>query len=45
MLGNLTDSILGATAERKGFLSNNQVNFISIAIAAIIAGILCILLS
>ncbi len=35
--GMLADSLLGATAERRGFLGNNAVNFCSTAIAALIA--------
>lgn len=34
--GNLFDSVLGATAERKGFLTNNGVNFLNTAIAALL---------
>jgi len=33
-IGNLADSVLGATLERKHFLSNNAVNFLNTAIAA-----------
>jgi len=39
-VGNLTDSILGAALERKGQLSNNWVNFWSVAAAALVAGAL-----
>lgn len=39
MTGNLADSILGAAFERRGQLKNDQVNFLSTLIAAIIAGI------
>ncbi|MDB5119493.1 MAG: hypothetical protein JWN56_711 [Sphingobacteriales bacterium] len=34
-IGNLADSILGATLERKGILGNNQVNFLNTLIAAL----------
>jgi len=37
MLGTLVDSLLGATMERRGWLGNNAVNFLSTAIAAAIA--------
>ena len=33
--GNLSDSILGATLERRGQLSNNAVNFLNTLIAAL----------
>lgn len=33
-IGNLTDSILGATVERKGVIGNDVVNFLNTAIAA-----------
>lgn len=36
-LGNLFDSLLGATLERKGKLHNNGVNFLNTAIAALAA--------
>ncbi|MGI4750794.1 MAG: DUF92 domain-containing protein [Janthinobacterium lividum] len=36
-IGNVTDSVLGATLERKGYLGNNLVNFLNTAIAALIA--------
>lgn len=39
-LGNLLDSILGATLERKGRCGNNMVNFSNTLAAAIIAGVL-----
>lgn len=34
-IGNLSDSVLGATLERKGYVGNNQVNFLNTAIAAL----------
>lgn len=34
LLGTLVDSILGATLERRGYLGNNAVNFLSTAAAA-----------
>lgn len=40
LLGNLADSLLGATLERKGALSNNAVNFCNTLIAALFAGAL-----
>ncbi len=36
-VGNLSDSILGATLERKNLLNNNAVNFLNTAIAALVA--------
>lgn len=35
--GNLSDSLLGASFERKGYLGNNAVNFLNTAIAAVVA--------
>lgn len=43
-IGNLADSVLGATLERKGFLGNNAVNFLNTVIAATVALVLFILL-
>jgi uncharacterized protein (TIGR00297 family) len=40
LIGNLADSFLGATLERKGVLSNDAVNFLNTAIAALAAGAL-----
>jgi len=40
LLGNLADSLLGATLERKGRLSNDVVNFCNTGIAALCAGAL-----
>ena len=40
LLGNLADSLLGATLERKGLLSNDAVNFCNTMIAALGAGAL-----
>jgi uncharacterized protein (TIGR00297 family) len=37
LLGMAADSLLGATVERRGILGNNGVNFLSTAIAAVIA--------
>ncbi len=37
--GNLVDSLLGATLERRGHLSNDAVNFLSTLVAAILAGL------
>jgi uncharacterized protein (TIGR00297 family) len=39
-IGNLADSVLGATLERHGVLSNNVVNLLNTAIAAALGGIL-----
>jgi len=36
-IGNFSDSILGATLERKRYLSNNEVNFLNTTIAALFA--------
>lgn len=43
-IGNLFDSVLGATVERKGYLNNDTVNFLNTAIAALIALLLAIIL-
>lgn len=40
-IGNLTDSVLGATLERKGYINNNEVNFLNTFTAVITA---CLLL-
>jgi len=37
LTGNLADSILGASLERKGILKNNQVNFINTLTGALVA--------
>ena len=42
--GNLTDSVLGATLERKRFLNNNQVNFLNTLGAGIFSLLLYVLL-
>lgn len=39
-MGNLADSLIGATLERKGYLRNNAVNFLNTVIAAIVALVL-----
>ena len=36
--GNLVDSMLGATLERRGYLSNNAVNFLNTLTGALVAG-------
>jgi uncharacterized protein (TIGR00297 family) len=36
-IGNLSDSVLGASLERKRYLNNDAVNFLNTAIAAIVA--------
>ncbi len=38
--GNLADSILGATAEHKGYIGNNAVNFLNTAIGAAVCWLL-----
>ncbi|MBD1392153.1 DUF92 domain-containing protein [Mucilaginibacter glaciei] len=42
-IGNLSDSVLGATLERKGHLNNNAVNFLNTAIAAVSCWVMIIL--
>jgi uncharacterized protein (TIGR00297 family) len=39
-IGNLTDSILGASLERKGWLGNDMVNFLNTLIAGLLGGLL-----
>ncbi|RYZ93210.1 MAG: DUF92 domain-containing protein, partial [Sphingobacteriaceae bacterium] len=39
-VGNLTDSVLGATLERRQVIGNNMVNFLSTGVAALIMLIL-----
>lgn len=39
-VGNLADSLLGATVERKRYLDNNAVNFINTSVGAIMAALL-----
>jgi uncharacterized protein (TIGR00297 family) len=41
--GNLFDSVLGATLERKGYLKNNMVNFLNTFFAALIACLLMLI--
>ena len=43
-IGNLTDSVLGATLERKHYLNNDMVNFLNTLIAALAAGVLYLLM-
>jgi uncharacterized protein (TIGR00297 family) len=38
--GNLADSVLGATLERRGVLGNNAVNFLNTLTGALVAGLL-----
>ena len=38
-LGNLADSVLGATLERRGYLSNDAVNFLNTLVAALVGGV------
>ena len=40
IVGNWSDSVLGATLERAGFIKNNVVNFINTAIAALLVFLL-----
>jgi uncharacterized protein (TIGR00297 family) len=42
-LGNIADSILGATVERKGYLNNNAVNYLNTDIGAVAAALFYIL--
>lgn len=42
-IGNIVDSILGATLERKNYLTNNQVNFLNTATGAVVSFFLYIL--
>ena len=37
VMGNLTDSLLGASVERRGILGNHTVNFLNTAVAALVA--------
>lgn len=39
-VGNLSDSLLGASLQRKGFLNNHTVNFFNTLLAALLAGML-----
>ena len=39
-IGNLTDSILGASLERKGWLGNDMVNFLNTLAAGLLGGLL-----
>lgn len=39
-IGNLADSVLGATLERKHYLGNNAVNFLNTIVAAVVAMLL-----
>jgi uncharacterized protein (TIGR00297 family) len=41
-IGNVADSILGATLERRNYLQNNAVNFFNTLVAAIVALIFCL---
>jgi len=42
--GNYSDSLMGASFERKGVLSNDQVNFLSTLFAAVVAGLFFLLI-
>jgi len=37
-MGNLTDSILGASLERKGYIGNDMVNFLNTLVAGVLGG-------
>jgi uncharacterized protein (TIGR00297 family) len=37
-IGNLVDSILGASLERKGYIGNDMVNFLNTLVAGVLAG-------
>jgi len=39
IIGNLTDSVLGATLERQTYLSNDAVNFLNTLVGALVAGL------
>ena len=39
-IGNMTDSILGAALERKGYIGNDMVNFLNTLAAGVLAGVL-----
>jgi uncharacterized protein (TIGR00297 family) len=39
-IGNLTDSILGASLERKGWMGNDGVNFLNTLLAGLLGGLL-----
>jgi uncharacterized protein (TIGR00297 family) len=39
-MGNIADSVLGATLERKGYMNNNEVNFLNIFISVIVCCLL-----
>ena len=39
-VGNLVDSVLGATLERRGMIGNDTVNFLNTLAAALVAGVL-----
>jgi len=43
LIGNLADSVLGATLERKGVLNNDAVNFLNTLVGALVAGLFYIL--
>lgn len=40
-VGNLADSLLGATVERRGLVANNAVNTVNTAVGALTAALLC----
>ena len=42
VLGNLTDSLLGAALERKGYIGNDMVNFLNTLTAGLVAGALAL---
>lgn len=42
-IGNLADSVMGATLERKQYLGNNAVNFLNTAVGAVATGLLLLI--
>ena len=44
VIGNMADSVLGATLERKVLINNNSVNFLNTCIASLFAYMLCFFL-
>jgi uncharacterized protein (TIGR00297 family) len=43
IIGNLADSVLGATLERRRYIGNDAVNFLNTLLAALVAMGLCLL--
>jgi len=44
IIGNLADSVLGATLERKGFIGNNVVNFLNTLVGALVCLVLWLII-